>query len=99
MLMARMAQMEGRLIQSSVVGRKATQEAVIGASLGVFQALATILAIRLLLFLTLIGGFALAVSAMEHQTAISVLVLVAYSVLIIFPTATIEYGRNFRKGG
>jgi hypothetical protein len=94
-----MEQMEARLIQSSAIGRRATQEAIIGASLGVFQALATILAIRLLLFLTLIGGFALAVSAMNHQTVISVCVLAAYAILVIFPTAAIEYGRKLKAGG
>jgi hypothetical protein len=91
--------MEANLIQSSAMGRKATQEAIIGASLGVFQALAMILAIRSILFLTIIGGFILAVSAMEHQTSISVCVLAAYAILVIFPTAAIEYGRKFKTGG
>jgi hypothetical protein len=95
--------MEARLSSLSVANGKAAQEAlkssVIGAWLGVFQALASILAIRLLLLLALIGGFILAVSAMQHQTAISVWVLVAYSVLVIFPTAAIEYGKTTKSGG
>ncbi len=102
-LMARMELMENRLtIHSTFDGRvvqEAVKESVIGAALGVFQALATILAVRLILLFTLAGGFFLAVTAMQHQTAISVWVLVAYAILVIFPTAAIEYGRKSKSGG
>src|SRR5271163_4961535 len=94
-LVAMIAQMETRLIDLSRTNQQANKDAVkasvIGAALGVFQALAAILSVRLLMLLTLAGGFFLAVSAMQHQTVISVFVLIAYSVLIIFPTAAIEY--------
>jgi len=95
--------MEARLNSSMAAQQKAAQASVVayvtGAALGVFQALSIVLAVRLLLLLTLAGGFFLAVSAMQHQTSISVWVLIAYAVLVIFPVATIEYGRKIHMGG
>lgn len=77
----------------------AVTAAVTGAALGVFQAISVLLAVRLILLMTLAGGFFLAVSAMQHQTAISVFVLIAYAILLIFPVSVIEYGRKIRIGG
>lgn len=61
---------------------------------GVFQALALVLSIRIMLLLALAGGFFLAVVAMDRQTVISVVVLVAYALLVIGPAAFLEYGRK-----
>ena len=98
-----MAKMEARLITITLANYRQSQDAikssVIGASLGVFQALASILVVRLILLSTLAGGFFLALLAMQHQTTISVFVLIAYAILVIFPAAAIEYGRKFKSGG
>ena len=66
---------------------------------GVFRALAAVLAVRLMLLLALCGGFFLATIAMDRQTVISVVVLVAYSALVIGPPAFLDYGRKFSIGG
>jgi len=65
---------------------------------GVYHALAAILAVRFMLLLALCGGFFLADVAMQRQTNISVIVLVAYAVLVIGPPSFLEYGRKFVKG-
>lgn len=82
--------------------RRANQSAVTGAvaaaALGVFQAIATLLAVRLILLLTLCGGFTLAVSALHQGTLISVAVLVAYALLFIFPVAALEIRGKPTKG-
>jgi len=92
-------QVETRLNSALAAQQKAVQASVAGAALGVLQAISIVLAVRLLLLLTLAGGFFLAVSAMDHQTSISVWVLIAYAVLVIFPVAAIEYGRKIHVGG
>ena len=79
--------------------RSRSLETANAATLGVFKALALILSIRVALFFVLAGGFYLASVAMGHQTGISVWVLIAYSVLILFPVALIEYGHKFKPGG
>jgi len=103
MLTAMICRVEERLNSAIEAQQKAAQASVTasvtGAALGVFQAISVLLAVRLLLLLTLAGGFFLAVSAMQHQTSISVWVLVAYSLLVIFPIAVIEYGRKIHVGG
>lgn len=71
--------------------RSAVAASVNGAALGVFQAIASLLAVRLLLLLTLCGGFTLALSALHEGTPVSVAVLVAYALLFIFPVAALEY--------
>lgn len=102
MIMGMLEQMETRLSSSLMAQQKASQASVTasvtGAAIGVFQAISILLVVRLLLLLTLAGGFFLAVSAMGHQTAISVWVLIAYSFLVIFPVAAIEYGRKIQIG-
>lgn len=95
--------MEARLNSAMAIRQMEAQSSVsasvVGAALGVFQALSALLAVRLLLLMTLAGGFFLADLAMNHQTAISVWVLIAYSVLVIFPISVIEYGRKIQIGG
>jgi hypothetical protein len=77
--------------ESSNSAKGAVTASVTGAALGVFQAIATILAVRFILLLTLAGGFFLAVEAMHQQIPLGVAVLVAYAVLFIFPVAALEY--------
>ncbi|MDE2104281.1 MAG: hypothetical protein KGL39_43995 [Patescibacteria group bacterium] len=55
------------------------------ALVGTWMGIGTVLAIRLLLLLTLCGGFVLAVMAMRSQTTIALGVMIAYSILVILP--------------
>jgi hypothetical protein len=82
---------------SARAARGAVTASVTGAALGVFQAIATILAVRIILLLTLCGGFFLAVEAVQRNSMISVVVLVAYALLFIFPVAALEW-RHKHKG-
>jgi len=79
--------------------RHAVTAAVLGAGVGVFQALATILAARVLLLLAMAGGFALALIAMERQTVLSAAIMALYAVLVVFPVAGLEWLRGRPKGG
>jgi hypothetical protein len=72
--------------------------AAIEAFHGVFNALALVLSVRIMLLLALSGGFFLAVTAMQRQTPISVIVLVAYALLVIGPAAFLEYGKKISTG-
>jgi hypothetical protein len=83
--------------ESNRSAQGAVTASVMGAGLGVFQAIATILAVRVILLLTLCGGFFLAVSALQRNSPMSVAVLVAYAVLFIFPVAALEW-RGKHKG-
>ena len=65
--------------------------------LGVFQAIGIVLAIRLFLFLSLIGTFVLAVIATHDKDAMSLGVMVAYSLLTTVPLAILEW--RGKKGG
>jgi hypothetical protein len=60
------------------------------AILDMFQVFASILAVRFLLFLSLIGAFVLALQAMDRQTIPAIAVLVCYSILIIAPLVWLE---------
>ena len=60
------------------------------ALLAMLQAIALILAIRFFLFLTLVGGFTLALLAMSAQTTMSVVVLVSYALLVLLPVVYLE---------
>lgn len=60
------------------------------AILDLFTVLAAILAVRLALFLTLGGAFALAVMAMRNQSIIGIGVLVSYASLTIAPLCWLE---------
>jgi hypothetical protein len=91
--------MEAQFNSVVAAQQRSAHASVMGSALGVLQAISIILAVRVLLLLTLAGGFFLAVSAMQHQTPISVWVLVAYAVLVIFPITVIEYGRKIQSGG
>lgn len=75
----------------------AVQSDVRAAALGVFQAIGTLLAVRLLLMLALVGGFVLALMALRSGTYQAGGVLIAYAVLIVIPLIWLE--RNPRVGG
>jgi hypothetical protein len=64
------------------------------AILDMFQVFASILAVRFLLFLALIGAFVLALQAMERQTIPGIAVLVCYAILIIAPLVWLEIRGN-----
>ena len=74
-----------------------TEEAVANARLEVYQAIASViaasaavLATRLLLLLSLIGGFVLALIAVQSSSWMSLAVLCAYAILIIIPLVILE---------
>lgn len=58
--------------------------------LTVFRALSRILAVRVLLFLALAGGFSLAVMAMVQQSWLSLALVVAFVLLTVGPLAYLE---------
>ena len=88
----------GQIAQAAAQAASAAAAgAVRGVTLGVFHAVATLLAIRLLLLLALAGGFVLAVMALQIGTYQAGGVLVAYAVLIVIPLIMLE--RNPRVGG
>ena len=60
------------------------------AILAVMQTLALILAVRFFLFLSLVGGFVLALLATQSQTSMGLIVMVAYCVLIVLPMVWLE---------
>lgn len=60
------------------------------ALLAMLQAIALILSIRFFLFLSLVGGFVLALLAMSAQTTMSVVVLVSYCLLVLAPVVYLE---------
>jgi len=64
---------------------------------GVFHAVASLLAVRFLLLLALIGGFALAFMALRAGTYEAAAVMVGYAVLIVIPLIWLE--RAPRAGG
>jgi hypothetical protein len=53
--------------------------------LAVFQAIATVLAIRLQLLLALLGAFVLAIMAMRDPSYLALAVLLVYSGLTVIP--------------
>jgi DNA-binding XRE family transcriptional regulator len=61
-----------------------------GASLAVFHAIASLLAVRLMLLLALMGGFALAWRALDIGTPQAGAVVVAYAVLLLLPLVWLE---------
>lgn len=68
----------------------ATQSAVRGASIGALQAVASLLAVRLLLLMALLGGFVVALMVLRLGTYQADAVLVAYAVLIVIPLVWLE---------
>jgi hypothetical protein len=75
----------------------ATVSSVRGAALGVFQAVASLLAVRILLLVALLGGLGLAVMALRIGSYQALGVLVAYAVLVLIPLIWLE--RSPRVGG
>lgn len=66
------------------------------AMLSVLGAVAFVLSARLLLLLALLGAFVLGLLAMTSQTYVSVGILVAWALLVIFPLVWLE-GRTKRE--
>lgn len=88
-----MEKADGALATAQVVPRQSAPEQV----LIVFRALARILAVRLLLFLSLAGSFSLAVMAMGQQSWLALVLVVAFAALTIGPLAWLEVmGRAVR---
>lgn len=75
-------------VQPTVPKQDKTQAQL--AILAVLQSAALILAIRFFLFLALAGGFTLSLLAMSNQTTMSVVVLVAYCLLVLLPVVYLE---------
>lgn len=91
---------------SSAAGDHAARAAVAAvataqsaATRGVIHALATLLAVRLMLMLALTGGFVLAVMALRVGTYQAGGVLVAYAVLILIPLIWLERNPRVEKPG
>ena len=64
-----------------------------------FKVAAKILAIRLFLFLSLVGAFALAVIATENQNLQSSWVLIIYAGVTILPLTILEFAGKKINGG
>lgn len=62
--------------------------------LGVFQAIARILAVRFLLLLSLTGAFVLALGAMERQSWTGLAIMATYCLLTLIPLVWIEVSRG-----
>lgn len=84
----------------------ATNEAIRAMNTGLLSTwtgIGTVLAIRFLLMLALIGCFALAFMAMQQQTTASLLVLIAYSIFSVVPMVAISHfpkpGNRAGSGG
>ena len=60
-----------------------------GATFAVFQAVASLLAVRLLLLLAVVFGFILALMALRAETYQSAGIVVGYAVLIVIPPAEV----------
>lgn len=60
--------------------------------LGTFQAIGTILAVRFILLLSLLGAFALAWTAMANPTYPAIIILVSYILLTVLPLVWLDRG-------
>jgi len=90
---ARQAQEEARAALATaqaIVPRQSAPEQV----LLIFHALAKILAVRVLLFLSVIGSFALAVMAMQQQSWLALTIVAAFAALTIGPLAWLEVSKR-----
>lgn len=68
--------------------------------LAVFEVVGRIIAVRLFLFLALIGAFVLALYAMSWQTTAALAVLISYCVLSVLPLVALEWrGRVLAQRG
>jgi hypothetical membrane protein len=62
--------------------------------LAMFKAMGFALSARMILLVTLVGAFVLAVMAMREQSVASLEVLVAYGILAVIPVAYLEIRRR-----
>lgn len=69
---------------------RAQVEAEYSALLAAFRVAARILAVRLFLFLSLLGSFALAIMATQSQSWLSVAVIALYAAVTTLPLSIIE---------
>jgi len=68
------------------------------ALIATWMGIGTVLAIRLLLLLSILGAFTLAVMAMQKETNSSLFVLVSYSILVVLPLVYLSrFGRPESK--
>ena len=72
----------------------ATQTSVVGT----FHAVATILAVRFLLLLSLVGAFALAWTAMAHPSYPAIIILISYVLLTVLPLVWLDRNGRQNKG-
>ncbi len=73
--------------------------AILRSIAAVIAASAAVLATRLILLLALIGGFVLAVMAIQSPNAMVIGVLIAYGVLIMIPLVYLETRTRWHGGG
>jgi hypothetical protein len=66
--------------------------------LDMFTVFSRILAVRFLLFLSLIGAFVLALQAMDRQTIPAIAVLVGYCLLVLGPLVALEIRGRVTRG-
>jgi hypothetical protein len=66
--------------------------------LDMFNVIALVLAVRLLLFLSLTGAFILALQAMDKETIPAIVVLVCYALLTVGPLVYLEVRGKPRLG-
>lgn len=62
--------------------------------LAVFQAIAKVLAIRVLLLLSLTGAFTIAMEAMDKQSWTGLAILATYCLLTLIPLVWLEVGKG-----
>ena len=69
------------------------------ALIGTIQAIASILAVRLILLLSVIGAFSLAVMAMKTQDNTGLFVLIAYAFLTVIPLTFLDAKSRLQGNG
>ena len=65
---------------------------------GVFHAIAQILAVRLILLLAVVGGFALAVMVLQSPTPVSAAILAGYVVSTVWPLVWLNIAGKRKSG-
>lgn len=89
------------LQQTAQIATQAVNAAISASNttvVGTFQAIATILAVRFILLLAVVGGFILAVMAMQSQTTQSIGLLISYATLTVLPLVWLDRNGARRKG-
>ena len=71
--------------QAAARAAQATAQSLGVGLVRIWAGIGTVLAIRLLLLLSILGAFALAWLAMEYRDIASLCVLIAYAVLVVLP--------------